>query len=208
MRLRDDNPSRLCAHSAVYERLLPLAGAHILELGCGKAEVTRDIAQRVPSATITALEVDRVQHERNLAAPPLPNVRFAYGGAEKIPAPDGAFDIAMMVKSLHHVPTEFLDAALAEIRRVLRPGGLAYFAEPVFAGVYNEIIRLFHDEERVRAAAFSALQRAVEGRAYDLVAEEFFLAPVQYSSFADFDAKVLQATHTRHHLSDALLAQV
>jgi trans-aconitate methyltransferase len=62
MQINDANITRLCPHGEVYERLLPLSGARILELGCGKAEVTRAIAQSVPSATITALEVDRTAH--------------------------------------------------------------------------------------------------------------------------------------------------
>ena len=56
-----------------------------------------------------------------------------------------------------------LDTALDEIHRVLRPGGVAWFAEPVFAGDLNEIIRLFHDEQVVRQAAFDALVRASNG---------------------------------------------
>jgi 2-methylisocitrate lyase-like PEP mutase family enzyme len=66
-----------------------------------------------------------------------------------------------MFKSLHHVPVPLMDQALAEIRRVLKPGGLAYISEPVFAGEFNEVLRLFHDESIVRREAFSAIERAV-----------------------------------------------
>ncbi len=53
-----------------------------------------------------------------------------------------------------------MDAALAEIARVLVPGGWLYVSEPVFAGPFNELMRLFHDEQAVRAAALAALARA------------------------------------------------
>jgi len=194
--------------TSIYEELLPLARARILELGCGRAEATRAIASRHPDARITAMEVDRVQHEINLAHRDLPNVAFAEGGAQAIPAPDASFDIVLMLKSLHHVPHDLLDAALTEIHRVLVAGGVACIAEPVFDGAYNDIIRIFHDEERVRHAAFDALHRAVAEKRFELVAERFFLAPVAFASFDDFERRVIGVTHTRHCLSSAQLAQV
>jgi SAM-dependent methyltransferase len=78
---------------------------------------------------------------------------IGYSGAQAIPFQDGSFDLALMLKSLHHVPLDLLDQALAEVHRVLRPQGLLYVSEPVFAGALNEVMRLFHDEELVRAAA-------------------------------------------------------
>ena len=42
---------------------------------------------------------------------------------EDIPFPSGAFDLVLMLKSLHHVPLAHLDRALDEVARVLRPGG-------------------------------------------------------------------------------------
>ena len=145
----------------IYEQLLPLQGADILELGCGKAEKTRAISQNGKAQSITALEVDEIQHAANLRNNDLANVTFRLGGAEAIPAADESFDIVLMFKSLHHVPVERMDHAMAEICRVLKPGGLAYISEPVFAGEFNEILRLFHDEKAVREAAFSAVERAV-----------------------------------------------
>ena len=67
-----------------------------------------------------------------------------------------------------------MDQALAEIARVLRPGGLAWISEPVFAGDMNEVIRLFHDEQQVREAAFAAIGRAVHGGRLQLVEQLFF----------------------------------
>jgi len=187
--------------SSVYEPLLHLAGARVLELGCGRAEATRAIAARHPDARITAMEVDRVQHAINLANRDLPNVEYVEGGAQAIPAPDASFDVVLMFKSLHHVPADALDQALAEIARVLVPGGLAYISEPVFAGAYNEIVRIFHDEERVRLAAFQALRRAVASGRFELACERFFLAPVAFASFEEFERRVIGVTHTQHRLT-------
>lgn len=197
-----------CDESDIYRALLPLRGARILELGCGKAEKTRAIAREDEVSAITALEVDKAQHAKNLAITDLPKVRFEAGGAEDIPAPDAAFDIVLMFKSLHHVPMDKMDQALGEIRRVLKPGGLAYISEPVFAGQLNDIIRLFHDEQTVREAAFAAVRRAVESGLMELVTQKFFSTPVHFKDFAQFEQQVLQVTHSDHRLSPDLFDRV
>ena len=198
------NPSaeRVCDEHEIYEALLPLTGAHVLELGCGKAEKTRAIAQKVNS--ILALEVDEIQHGRNVQVTDLPNVSFELGGAQEIPADDASFDLVFMFKSLHHVPMAAMDDALYEIRRVLKPGGLAYISEPVFAGEFNEILRLFHDEQKVREAAFAAVQRAVGAGRFELAGQHFFGTPSNFESFEQFEDRILRVTHTHHQLSPQL----
>jgi ubiquinone/menaquinone biosynthesis C-methylase UbiE len=201
MHLAGSTDQREVSEASIYEALLPLAHARILELGCGRAEFTRAIATRYPHARITATEVDAIQHRLNCDNGGQPNVRFVEGGAQAIPADDASVDIVLMFKSLHHVPVDLLDAALAEIRRVLVPGGLAYVSEPVFAGSYNDIVRIFHDEQRVRLAAFDALRRAVAEARFELVTEQFFLAPTTFASFEEFERRVIGVTHTRHCLT-------
>ena len=208
MRISDPSADRFCDEYTIVESLLPLSGAHVLELGCGKAEKTRAIAQGGHVASIAALEVDEVQHAKNLQINDLPNVSFCVGGAEAIPASDTSVDIVLMFKSLHHVPVDMMDRALAEIRRVLKPGGLAYLSEPVFAGEYNEILRLFHDERVVREAAFAAVQRAVQGGALELVSQTFFNTPRHFDDFEQFEEQVLNVTHTDHQLSPELYEAV
>jgi ubiquinone/menaquinone biosynthesis C-methylase UbiE len=110
-------PTALRAEPDVFEALLPLDGARILELGCGRAEFTRRIARTGRDRRVLALEVDVVQHALNAATGDLPNVEFRLGGAEAIPAPDASFDVALMFKSLHHVPVALMPRSLEEIRR-------------------------------------------------------------------------------------------
>ncbi len=138
----------------VYKRLLPLDNKHILELGCGTAQKTRDIATTGVNRRITALEVDRIAHQKNLQIRDLPNVNFVLAGAQDIPLEDESVDIVLMFKSLHHVPVDLMEVSLSEIWRVLKPGGLAYISEPVYSGNFNEILSLFNDEKEVREAAF------------------------------------------------------
>jgi ubiquinone/menaquinone biosynthesis C-methylase UbiE len=185
---------------------LPLAGASVLELGFGKAEKTRFVAQQ--AASVLALEVDETQLARNKTRTDLPNVRFEYGGAENIPAADASFDIVLMFKSLHHVPLELMDSVFSEVKRVLKPGGMAYISEPIYAGDFNEILKLFHDEKAVREAAFSAETRAISSGQLSLVKQYFFRQPMHFDSFEQFEDQVLKVTHTDHRLTPETYAEV
>jgi ubiquinone/menaquinone biosynthesis C-methylase UbiE len=198
----------VCDEFELLSNLVPLAGARVLELGCGAAEKTRQIAERGGVASVVATEVDPAQHHKNLGIDDLPTVTFKACGAEAIDEPDASFDVVLMFKSLHHVPVPLMDQALTEIRRVLKPGGLAYVSEPVFAGEFNEILRLFHDESRVRREAFAALQRAVAGGVLELVAERFFRNVIRLDGFDQFERGILNATHTRHEVSAELLERI
>jgi ubiquinone/menaquinone biosynthesis C-methylase UbiE len=201
MQISDPEAELVVNEGEILDQLLQLQGATVLELGCGKADKTRIVAQQ--AASVLALEVDQKQLAKNLAVTDLPNVRFAHGGAEEIPAPDANFDIVLMFKSLHHVPVELMDRAFSEIRRVLKPGGTAYISEPVYAGEFNEVLKLFHDERAVREAAFAAEKRAVASGQLELAGQKFFLQPMHFADFAQFEEQVLKATHTEHRLSDA-----
>ena len=190
----------------ILDALLPLSGARILELGCGRAEMTRLVAAQAES--VLALEVDEVQLAKNLEITDLPNVEFKHGGAERIPAPDAAFDIVLMFKSLHHVPGAMMGRVFPEIHRVLKPGGLAYISEPVYAGDFNEILKLFHDEREVREAAFAAVSQAAQSGQFDLQLQKFFLSSMHFDDFGQFEERILKVSHTDHRLSPELYAEV
>lgn len=208
MKLSETSITRTCIEKEIWSELLDLDGKCILELGCGKAEITRALATEGHNRRICALEVDQIQHSYHCTIEDLPNVEFRLAGAEHIPYPDASFDVVFMFKSLHHVPLDLMDTAYAEIKRVLKPCGHAYISEPVFAGDFNEVLRMFHDEEKVRLAAFEATKRAVDSGDFELVSETFFHSPMHFDDFADFEAKIIGATHTDHRLSSELYAAV
>jgi ubiquinone/menaquinone biosynthesis C-methylase UbiE len=200
--------SRVAEEIDIVEELVRLDSAKILDLGCGRAQITRAIATGGCSRQVLALEVDELQHAINLGIDDLNNVEFALGGAEQIPAADESFDVVCMFKSLHHVPVASMTRAMDELVRVLRRGGVAYISEPLFKGAFNDCLIPFHDEGLVRREAFAAICAAVESGAMESVSQTFFLAPLHFDDFAQFEQLVIGASHTSHKLSDDVLAQV
>jgi len=206
MRISNSEANLVANEVDIFDELLHLEGATVLELGCGKAEKTRIVAKR--AASVLALEVDEKQLAKNLAIADMVNVHFTHGGAEMIPASDSTFDVVLMFKSLHHVPLDLMDSAFSEIRRVLKPGGVAYISEPVYSGNFNEVLKLFHDEKAVREAAFAAETRAVASGQLALVKQKFFLHSMRFADFDEYETQVIRVTHTEHRLSAETLDKV
>jgi SAM-dependent methyltransferase len=200
-------------HELVHDELdllaamVPLDGQRIIELGCGAAQLARALLKRHPGSRVTALEVDERQHAKNLAKPQ-ERLDFVAAGAQCVPAADASFDLALMLKSLHHVPLPLMATALAEAARVLRPGGHLYVSEPVYAGPFNELVRLFNDEGRVRAAAQAALDDALRGSCWTQVDERRFDMPVCFQDFQEFDQRLMRPTFADHAIDEAKQAQV
>ena len=207
MQIQNPNITTLCNELDLIAERLPLANATVLELGCGKAQMTRRIAERFPTARIIATEVDQIQHTNNVETQH-DRIEFKLGGAQAIDTPDNSIDVVFLFKSLHHVPSELMAQAMLEIARVLKPGGLAWISEPVYAGDFNNILRLFHDEKVVREQAFQAVSQAVTAGILELVEQIFCHTESRFADFNEFDQRIIQVTHTNHQLDAALYQTV
>ena len=192
---------------SLLETLVPLADARLVEAGCGAAHLARELVSRYLTTEVVGIEVDERQLSKNLLAP-AERLRFEMAGAQAMPFPDAAFDGALMLKSLHHVPVALMDQALAELARVLRPGGWLYVSEPVYAGPLNELIRLFNDEGEVRAAAQAALDRAVASGCWTSTTDQRFESPVRFASFDEFEQRMMRPTFADHGIDAAMLERV
>ena len=96
----------------------------MLEVGCGGGQFAACIASENPLARVVATDLSPRMAE--LAASR--GVAAQVADVQALPFEDGALDVVAALWMLYHVPD--LDAGLAEVRRVLRPGGL-------FAAVTN-----------------------------------------------------------------------
>jgi ubiquinone/menaquinone biosynthesis C-methylase UbiE len=110
-----------------YLGLLDIAADEcVLDVGCGSGAVTRDIARRVgprgravgldPSPALLAVARELAQ-KAGLGG----HIEFREGSVLRLPFPDRAFDAAVCVTVLSHVPGG--ETAVPELARVLRPGG-------------------------------------------------------------------------------------
>jgi ubiquinone/menaquinone biosynthesis C-methylase UbiE len=136
----------------VLERLVALDGKDVLDVGCGGGALVRALVAR--RARAVGLETS----EQQLGQARATGVgHFVVGRAEDLPLEDGSVDAVLFMRSLHHVPEPAITAALADAKRVLRPGGVVYVAEPLAEGDYFALVSIVDDETQARAAAQRAL---------------------------------------------------
>jgi len=114
---------------AFWDRLAGSHGRRVLDLMCGTAEVSLGLARcgyRVLGLDLSPAMLS-VGAERLAAAADFParNLWLAQGEARAIATPDAAFDFALVGGngSFNHLDSGGARASLAELRRVLRPGG-------------------------------------------------------------------------------------
>jgi ubiquinone/menaquinone biosynthesis C-methylase UbiE len=105
----------------LVERLGLKEGARVLDVGCGTGRLTHWIAERVGS-TGSVIGIDPLEERIQIARSRGGTVRFEVGQAEDLGAfEDESFDAVCMSAVFHWVSDKA--KALAEVRRVLRPGG-------------------------------------------------------------------------------------
>src|SRR5690349_16755605 len=125
---------RTAENSAAY--LLPRlkSGDTVLDIGCGPGTITGDLAILVTPGRVTALEVtapalDLARAE--IGRRGLSTVDFAVGDVHALDFPDASFDVVHAHQVLQHVGDPV--AALREMRRVTRPGGLVAVRDSDYA---------------------------------------------------------------------------
>jgi len=178
----------------VIDRLVPVAGLNVVDVGCGGGRLTRQLAER--GAKVLGVEPDPIQAEKNRAAAAMPGLSFVEAPGQALPIDDGLLDGVFFSYSLHHVPCEHMDEALAEATRVLKPEtGFLYVLEPLLTGSMEAVYRPFHDETEVRTLAYDALRRVAAPR-FAEARELRYREPVRYDSFATFVEEVAGTTYS------------
>ena len=106
-----------------------LKGKKLLDFGCGQGEESAYFSKL--GAVVTGVDISevgiRVARERALANG-FNDATFEVMNCLEMSFPDNTFDVVHGMGILHHVG---LAAGLAEVRRVLKPGGFAVFLEPL-----------------------------------------------------------------------------
>jgi SAM-dependent methyltransferase len=110
------------------EQILPLAATHlaganrVLDIGCGEGQITR-LARRAGASV--AIGVDPTWAQVRVASDRAEGGGYARAGAARLPFASGVFDAAVACLVFEHI--EAVDDAIAEVARVLRPGGRFLF---------------------------------------------------------------------------------
>jgi ubiquinone/menaquinone biosynthesis C-methylase UbiE len=133
-------PSRRRLMARIHDRTRDLRGQHVLDYGCGRGDAALDYLRA--GARVTGIDISPVYVEAAAEAARAAGFsedRFAFHAmdAHTLAFPDDAFDLVIGYGILHHLDP---DVALAEIHRVLRPGGRVMLYEPL---ADHPLLRLF-----------------------------------------------------------------
>ena len=120
--------TRALGMGKAYDALVAQAeltdGLRVLEIGSGTGNVTTRVKRAAPGADVIGTDPDPLaiaRAQRKVRG--LTGIRFERAYAQELPFPDGEFDRVLSSMMLHHLDDDVKAGALAEVYRVLRPGG-------------------------------------------------------------------------------------
>lgn len=136
--------------ASLFERLGGgLAGRRVLEIGCGRGVGTEILLDRFAAGEVHAFDLDPDmigRARRRLSRFDSRRLRLFVGDAESIAAPAESYDAVVDFGVVHHIPR--WRNAIAEVRRVLRSGGLFFFEEVTRQALERWSYRTFLDHPK------------------------------------------------------------
>jgi ubiquinone/menaquinone biosynthesis C-methylase UbiE len=149
-------------HHDIVRRTVDLAlakfgsPARVLDVGCGTGTLLRELARRVPAASLTGIDAatGMIAQARARFAGPV----YLQGTAERLPFPDASFDLVISTTSFDHWADQ--RAGLAECRRVLAPGGHLMLADLFSSWLLPTLVGGRRDRARTQLRATKLLADA------------------------------------------------
>lgn len=134
--LYDDLPVWMNRYYSYFQNLVvtrflkqrpPSETSNVVEIGCGSGRWCHRLSG-LPQRTVAGLDVSRhiLAANRNVYNN---DVTYVNASASEIPFAAGSVELAISITVLHHLPPHFQELALAEIRRILGPGGSLFMIE-------------------------------------------------------------------------------
>ena len=153
---KSTHPIDLASRSLALQSMQRLRGAPIiLDIGCSSGFLLEDFRLRIPAAQ--AIGSDYLVNVVEKASQRIPNVPFIQFDLRKCPLPDSCVDAVSALNVLEHIDDDF--TALKEIRRILKPAGIAHIevpADPSSFDLYDEVLMHFR---RYRLSELAAKAR-------------------------------------------------
>ncbi len=204
----DEAPDLLICFAQVLAGVRPIRGMRVLDFGAGTGWTSRMLTQLgcevvVCDVSATALDIAAEMFERLPVAGDQPAPTFLRWDGFRFDLDDESIDRIFCIDAFHHVPNPA--AVLAEMGRVLKPGGVAGFQEPgpnhsktaqsqfemkQFTVIENDII-MDNIDEWGRAAGFTDLRLAV------FTSDQF---QTSIEGYNDFLAGGVTRTHLYEHM--------
>lgn len=115
-------------HAAVIAAAAPSRGERVLDIGCATGNLLRSLSKRgLDQGDLAGLDPDPKALRR--ARRKVRRARLDQGSAAHLPYPDGSLDVVFSTLMFHHLDAATKDAMLAEVARVLTPGGRLLLAD-------------------------------------------------------------------------------
>lgn len=142
-------------YKLVLEYLLPVRDKKILEVACGRggfATVLASWGATVCGADFSAAALRIAQQKKGVGKPHSSKITFSQADAHQLPFSSGVFDVIVSCETIEHLTNPF--AALQEMARVCKPGGLLYLTTPSYLnlmGLYLIYDALLNKDRQSRA---------------------------------------------------------
>jgi ubiquinone/menaquinone biosynthesis C-methylase UbiE len=164
------------ALGALVEAIPAGPGERWLETSCGPGIVSRSLAPRVGEMVGVDLTPAMIELARSeAAAAGADNLTFEIGDATALDLPADSFDGAVNRFSLHHIPV--LERVVAEMARVVRPGGAVVIADAISdtdheTAAWREEIERLRDPSHWAFPSVERLRAAGEGAGLELESDQ------------------------------------
>ncbi len=119
-------------HKRAVTAAAPQPGERVLDVGCGPGTIAIILAQKVsPGGEVVGIDAspEMIDVAQRKAKRERSEARFETAAIESLPFPAASFDLVTSTFMLHHLPDDAQEKGLAEVRRVLKPGGRVVIAD-------------------------------------------------------------------------------
>ena len=150
-------------------------GDSVLDVGCGTGEVALLARTRTKAGKVYGIDPapEMIAVARDKAAKKKLDIDFRVGVIEALPFPDASMDVVTSSLMMHHLPEELQVSGMAEVYRVLKPGGrllIADFMRPT-ASLMNHIFTTVTRHQHVQSGLAEEVKKLLKETGFSQVTQ-------------------------------------